>query len=88
MFGHKIERVIFVCDREVVLEFQLFLRHYCYIELRNVKWYIPNTNTPDPLPGRPLLEALGINMKELLMAERSRKGEAVDLARISAYSEG
>jgi len=78
----------FACDREVVLDVQLFMRHSCYIELRNVKWYVPTTATPDPLLGRPVLEALGINTKELLIAARSRMGESVDLAGIPEYSEG
>lgn len=62
------------CDKEVVLDILLFTRHSCYIELRNVKCYVPTTETPDRLLGRPVLEALGINTKELLMAARSRMG--------------
>jgi len=76
------------CDREVVLDIQLFMRHSSFIELRNVKWYVPTTETPEPLLGRPVLEALGINTKELLMAARSRMGESVDLSGVSEYSEG
>ena len=55
-----------ICDRQVTLDTQLFIRHDSSIFLRNSTWYVAVQRVPEPLLGRPLLEALGLNTRNTL----------------------
>ena len=47
-----------MCDKEVILNVELFIRHGCYLELRNTCWYVDMGYVSEPLLGRPTLEVL------------------------------
>lgn len=49
------------CNKEVTLNVELLMGHGCYLGLRNPTWYVATTVVLEPLLGRPVLEALGIN---------------------------
>lgn len=89
--GQNGEDIYVQCDKEVTLNVELFVRHGCYLELRNMTWYVATTDVGEPLLGRPVLEALGINTKELLVAAIDRMGHSIDigsLVPIEDYPEG
>ena len=68
-----------MCGKEVMLNVELFVRHGCYLELRDTCWYVAMGDVSEPPLGRPTLEALGIKTKELLAAAVDRMGSSVDI---------
>ncbi|CDF35330.1 unnamed protein product [Chondrus crispus] len=77
--GQNREDIYVRCDKEVTLNVELFIRHGFYLELRNMAWYVATTEVGEPLLGRPVLEALGINTKELLVAAIDRMGHSIEI---------
>lgn len=57
-----------VCDRTVRADVQLKIRHGSTLLLRNVEWAVSKQKARHVLIGRPLLEALGLDMKNILEA--------------------
>ncbi len=62
------KRAVVVCRRTVVCDVELRIRHGSTLTLRNVRWVIPDQHAEHVLLGRQLLEALGLNTKEVLQA--------------------
>ncbi len=50
-----------------------------------VKWHVAKGSVPDPLLGRAVLEALGINTKELLEAAIGKIGTSVDVDKLMGH---
>lgn len=70
------------CDRMAVMNTELIIRHEKSLMLRNISWYVTSQPLSEPLLGRPIMEALGINTKELLAAACDRFDGLVDVADI------
>lgn len=66
------------CDREVEVTTELHIRYGKSLKLRKLKWYVATHDVDEPLLGRPILEALGLNTKELLEAAYDKYGSSVD----------
>ena len=71
------------CDREIKTNIELLIRHGCFLEVRNTVWYVPTSSVTEPLIGRPTLEALGLNSKEILEAAVGKLGTTVDMEILS-----
>lgn len=63
-----------LCDKEIKVNIELFIRHGFYLELCNKIWYVAMSGVTDPLLERSSLEALGINTKDLLAAATDQMG--------------
>lgn len=73
------EEMFVTCDKQVMMNRELFIRHGCYLELRNVKWYVAMSDMSEPILGRPILEAFGIHTRDILAAAVDKVGSSVDL---------
>ena len=73
------ESIFVTCDKEVICNIELFIRHGCYLELRNLVLYVATTAVPEPILGRPALELLAINTRELLAAAIGKLGSCIDM---------
>lgn len=69
-----------VCDRAVSVNTELHIRHGSSLMLRNLRWLLTPQKLAEPLLGRPLLEALGLNTRDLLAAAATRLAGTVDAA--------
>ena len=74
------ESIFFTCDKEVTCNVELYIRHGCYLELRNLVWYVETKDVPEPILGRTALELLGINTRELLAAAVGKLGSGIDMS--------
>ena len=74
------ESIFVTCDKEVTCNVELFIRHGCYLELRNLVWYVATTDVPEPILGIPALELPGINKRELLAAAVGKLGSCIDMS--------
>ena len=71
------------CKREAeISEVTLDCRHGTSLTLRNTKWLIPEQDCSEPLLGRPVLSALGLNTGRLLRAAANKFAGTVDLSQI------
>lgn len=66
------------CDREVALTEELLIGHKKSLKIHNMKWLASVQDEQDPLLGRPMLEALGIDKKQLLEAMADKYRGTVD----------
>lgn len=69
-----------MCDKAVVVDTELHIRHGSALVLRGVRWLVTNQSVGEPLLGRPLLEALGLNTQEILSAAAEKYSGAVDVS--------
>lgn len=67
------------CNKEITTDVQLVVRHGTYFELRNVTWHVSISDATETLLGRPVLEARGINTKDLLAAVADKMGESTHI---------
>ena len=58
----------FKCSFSVKLSVSLAVRHAKNLTLRDVHWHVPDTSAPDALLSRPLLEHLGLDVRQVLLA--------------------
>lgn len=58
----------------------LHIRHVTSLVLHGLRWLVTYQTVGDPLPGRPLLDALGHNTRNILAAAASKHSGAVDLS--------
>jgi len=85
------QEVYIECDRIVTLNIELFIRHGRSLMLRIVPFYVAVQSVAEPLPGRPLLEKLGMNTVQMLLAASEKHSGSVDVATIlteEALAEG
>ncbi len=54
--------------------------HGTALTLRNVTWYVTKQAMDEPLLGLPVLEALGLNTKDILAGASDRFNGTIDLA--------
>ena len=64
----------------MICNVELFIRHGSYLQLLNLVWYVATTDVPEPIPGRPALELLEINTRELLAAAVRKLGSCIDMS--------
>lgn len=70
------------CDSSVSIETELNIRHGGALVLRNLIWLFTDHLMAEPLIGSPLLEALGLNTREILAAEADRFAGSIDAERL------
>lgn len=61
-----------VCKEEVSIDIELHIRHGTALNMRNLKWLITAQHLSEPLLGRPILEALELNTRDLLTSAFDR----------------
>ena len=79
------------CDKVAVMNIKLLIRHGTTLTLRNVPWYVATGYVAEPLLGRPILEELGLNTREMLAAASDRFNGAADVRHLLPmhdYKEG
>ncbi len=69
-----------VCTRALVLDAELHIRHGTALTLRGVRWLVTYQTIGEPLLGQPLLEALGLNTRNILAAAAEKHSGAVDVS--------
>lgn len=69
-----------VCSRAVTIDTDLLIRHGSALTERNMRWIVTNQIVDEPLLGRPLLEALGLNTREILAAAADKHHGQVDVS--------
>ena len=65
--------------KAVVVDVELHIRHGTALTLWGVRWLVTDQIVGDPLLGRPLLEALGLNTREILAAAAEKHSGFVNL---------
>ena len=76
------QKVFVTCDKQVTLDVQLFVRHGCTLWLRNITWYVATQTVPEPLLGRPVLFALGLDAEKTLAAASETHGGSVNVEKL------
>lgn len=71
---------ILKCDRTAVIDVALHIRLGTALILGDVQWLITDQQVGEPLLGSPLLEALGLNTREILSAAANKHGGQVDVS--------
>ena len=74
------KRASITCDQVVTVDTELHIRHGSALVLRGVRWLVTDQAVGDPLLGRPLLEALGLNTRDILAAAAERHSGVVDVS--------
>lgn len=85
------DRVFIECDKIASMNFELKIRHGKTLKLRNLPLFVSTQPCPDPLIGRPILEALGLDTQTLLIAACDRHEGNVDAQNLlleDDYAEG
>ncbi len=78
------EEYIIVCNQSVRASVPLNIRHGTNIFLSNVTLVVPSNPCDTVLLGRPLLEALGLNVREILLAASDKHEGVVRVPRLMA----
>lgn len=68
------------CERAADMDVFLKIRHGSSLILRKINWKITNEDIPSPIIGRRVLESLGCDNREMLMAARDKYGDDIDVA--------
>ena len=68
------------CRQVVTADTELHIRHGSALILRGVRWLVTDQAVGDPLLGRPLLEALGPNTRDILAAAAEKHAGVVDVS--------
>ena len=80
------QKVSIICDKVVTLDVQLFIRHGTSLWLRNITFYVATQHVPEPLLGRPLLYALGMDAEDTLTAASIAHNGSVDVSKLTSAS--
>lgn len=70
------------CSHSATMDTQLHTRHGSCLTLRNLKWYVAAKEVAHQLLSAPVLEALGLQTTEALVAACDRYDGDVDMRRI------
>lgn len=70
------------CDQAVTIDTQLHIRNRSALVLRGLRWLVTPQALGEPLLGRPVLEALGLECHKVLAAAADRHGGTVDASTI------
>lgn len=68
------------CSKKVIMDVYLKIRHGSSLVLRNIEWKVARENIAIPIIGRRVLESIGCDNREMLMAARDKYGEEIDVA--------
>lgn len=71
------------CSNSITLSLLLRIRHARNLFIRNVWFFVGDSPGDNVIVGRPLMEKLGINTRELLDAVHDYSGGTVDLSSIT-----
>ncbi len=74
------KRAKLVCTGSLVLDAELHIRHGTDLTLRGIRWIVTDQTVGEPLLGRPLIEALRLNTRNILAAAAEKHSGAVDVA--------
>ena len=74
------KRAKLVCTRALIVDAELHIRHGTALVLRGVRWLVTDQAVGEPLLGRPLLEALGLNASNFLSAAAGKHSVVVDMS--------
>ena len=69
-----------MCDKAVTIDTQLHIRHGSALVLRGLRWLVTSQCVGEPLLGRPLLEALGLDCHKVLASAADRHGGSVNVS--------
>lgn len=67
------------CASSVKLNVFLQIRHGTRLVLRNIQWKVTKEDITLPIIGRKVLESLGCDNREMLMAARDKYGDEIDV---------
>lgn len=67
------------CNKKVITDVHLRIRHGTNLVLRNLEWHVGDCETEYLILGRPVLEALGCNNRTLLAAACDRNNGVVNI---------
>eukprot|EP00171_Calliarthron_tuberculosum_P022868 IDg22868t1 len=70
------------CSREVTADVNLRIRHGTELVMRGMVWVVSDNDADCALIGRPVLEALGINTRQLLEAASDQNNGIIDVKKI------
>lgn len=70
------------CNKTFTLNIELHIRHGTSLMLRSVSWYVSTQSLSKHLPRRPVLEALGMNTSDTLLAAAHRYSGSLNLAHL------
>lgn len=75
------------CNKKILADVELRIRHAEKLVLRRVEWLIRKDNLEHGRIGRHLLKALGMDNRVLLSAARERHGNSIDTAQLEVDEE-
>lgn len=75
------------CTRRAVMDTELHIRHGKTLVLKNLKWMVTDQQVDEPLLGRPVLEALGLNTSDILAAAADKQHGIFDAAQFEDDNE-
>lgn len=68
-----------LCNEVITIDVELHIRHGSALTLRGVRWLVTDQAVGEPLLGRPVLEFLGLNTRDILAAAAEKHSGAVDI---------
>lgn len=71
-----------VCTKSACIDTELQTRHRSSSLIRNLSWLVTGQKVVQPLVGRPVQVALGLNTRKLLAAAADRFAGSVDAERV------
>ena len=74
------KRAKLVCTRALVVGAELHIRHGTAVVLCDVRWLVTDQVVGEPLLGRPLLEALGLNARNIPAAAAEKHSGVFDMS--------
>lgn len=81
------KRAKIFCSKEVLVSTKLHISHGSALKIQNVKWLVTGQRVSAPLFGRPILDRLGLNTRELIATTADRFAANVDLERMVAATD-
>lgn len=76
------KRASLTCKKAVTVDTELHIRHGTALTLRGVRWLVTDQLVGDPILGRPVLEILGLNTRDILAAAAEKHCGIIDIAQI------
>ena len=73
---------VMIITKTVTLNMELHVRHGTAIVLRNMKWLVTDQHMTEPLIGRPILQALGLDARKILQSAADRLNGSFDFSSI------
>lgn len=77
-----------ICSKEVFINVELQIPHGSALKLTNLKWLVAYQQAREPLLGRPVVDALGLNTRGLLAMAADRFDGSIDAKRLVGWVYG